>query len=202
MIRGGEIADNIPEYMMYKPKLRKYFEFSMSPKNMQSVKSSSGEDMYFLYKSVDWEIRDSYENVTTQDYNSGDEPFSMTFKADVEITNIRISFATATPFYVLVNIGYPSSYITPLNFVSREPDVAHPDIFRKQFGDDAPLIIKKGWGVAIIVNALDGSTALNPQGFAITVNGRLRKPKQTNVCGDICTSHLLPNSSPPQLVAR
>ena len=130
--------------------------------------------MYFLYKSVNWEIMDSYENVTTQDYNSGDEPFSMTFKADVEITNIRISFATATPFCVLVNIGYPSSYITPLNFVSREPDVAHPDIFRKQFGDDAPLIIKKGWGIAIIVNALDGSTALNPQGFAITVNGRMR----------------------------
>ena len=97
-----------------------------------------------MYKSVNWEIRDSYENVTTQDYNSGDEPFSMTFKADVEITNIRISFATATPFYVLVNVGYPSSYITPLNFVSKEPDVAHPDIFRKQFGDDAPLIIKKG----------------------------------------------------------
>ena len=70
------------------------------------------------------EITDLYGNVNTQDYNAGKEPFSMTFKADVEITNIRISFATATPFYVLVNIGYPSSYITPLNFISREPDVA------------------------------------------------------------------------------
>ena len=173
-ISGGEIADNIPEYMMYKPKLRKYFEFSMSPKNMQSGKSSSGEDMYFLYKSIDWEITDSYENVTTQDYNSGDEPFSMTFKADVEITNIRISFATATPFYVLVNIGYPSSYITPLNFVSKEPDVAHPDVFVKTFGDDVPLKINKGSGIAIICTALDGATALNPQGFAVVVNGRMR----------------------------
>ena len=104
MISGGEIADNIPEYMMYKPKSRKYFDFSMYPKKMHSGKSSSGEDMYFLYKSVDWEITDLYGNVTTQDYNSGDEPFSMTFKADVEITNISISFATATPFYVLVNV--------------------------------------------------------------------------------------------------
>ena len=88
------IDENISEYMIYKPKLRKYFEFSMSPKNMQSGKSSSGEDMKFLYKSVNWEITDSYENVTTQDYNSGDEPFSMTFKADVEITNIRIFIVT------------------------------------------------------------------------------------------------------------
>ena len=37
-----------------------------------------------------------------------------------------------------------------------------------------PTNHQKGWGVAIIVNALDGSTALNPQGFAITVNGRMR----------------------------
>ena len=146
----------------------------MYPKKMQSGKSSSGEDMYFLYKSVDWKIMDPYGNVTTQDYNSGDEPFSMTFKADVEITNISISFATATPFYVLVNVGHPSSYISMLNFVSKEPDVAHPDVFVKTFGDDAPLIIKKGWGVAIIVNALDGSTALNPQGFSVVVNGRMR----------------------------
>ena len=96
------IDEYISEYMMYKPKSRKYFDFSIFPKKMQSGKSSSGEDMYFLYKSVDWEITDSYGNVTTQDYNSGDEPFSMTFKADVEITNISISFATATPFYALV----------------------------------------------------------------------------------------------------
>ena len=61
-----------------------------------------------------------------------------------------------------------------LNFVSKDPDVAHPEVFRKQFNDDAPLIIKKGWGIAIIVNALDGSTHLNPQGFAITINGRMR----------------------------
>ena len=65
--------------------------------------------MYFMYESVDWEIKDNFVNVTTQDYNSGDEPFSMTFKADVEITNISISFATATPFYVLVNVGHPSA---------------------------------------------------------------------------------------------
>jgi hypothetical protein len=159
---------------MYKPKLRKYFDFSMFPKKMQSGESPSGEDKYFLYRSVDWGIMDSCGNVTTQDYNSGDEPFSMTFKADVEITSIYISFATATPFYVLVNVGCPSSRITPLNFVSREPDVANPDVFRKQFNDDAPLIIQKGWGVAIIVSALDGSTALNPQGFAVVVNGRMR----------------------------
>ena len=50
------IDENISEYMMYKPKSRKYFEFSMSPKNMQSVKSSSGEDMYFMYKSVETDI--------------------------------------------------------------------------------------------------------------------------------------------------
>ena len=97
----------------------------------------------------------------------------MTFKADVEITDISIAFATATPFYVLVNVGHPSGYISMLNFVSREPDVANPDIFRKQFGDDAPLIIKKGWGIAIICTALDGATALNPQGFSVVVNGRM-----------------------------
>ena len=168
------IADNIPEYMMYKPKSRKYADFDMRPQNMESGHNSSGSTLHYIYHSINWEIRDDYRNITTRDYNSGQEPYSMTFNAEAEITYIYISFATATPFYIQVNIGYHGHYTTPLFFTSKEPDVEHPDIFRKAFNDYAPLKIPKDSGVEVIATALDGKTDLNPQGFSIYIRVRMR----------------------------